>query len=61
MQNDSKGKEIVEKQQLLSNITMLSNEVDKYSEMNNNLINVIKIKENENSYIKLIEEINILR
>jgi hypothetical protein len=56
LQNDSKGKEILEKQQLLSNITMLSNEVDKYSEMNNNLINVIK--ENDNSYIKLIEEIH---
>jgi hypothetical protein len=56
LQNDSKGKEILEKQQLLSNITMLSNEVDKYSEMNNNLINAIK--ENNNSYIELIEEIH---
>lgn len=61
LEKDVKGKEILEKNQLLSNIAMLSNEVDKYSEMNNNMINILKAKEKPTNYAALLEEMHQLK
>jgi len=54
-----KGKLVLEKYNLLTNIYTLSNEIDKYSEENNNLINIIKM--NDNTFQKLNEDINKLK
>lgn len=61
LEKDVKGKEILEKNQLLSNISMLSNEVDKYSEMNNNMINILRAKEKPANYAALLEEMHQLK
>ena len=61
LEKDTKGRNILEKNQLMNNISMLSNEVDKYSEMNNNLINVIKAKERPANYAAMLEEIHQLK
>jgi hypothetical protein len=54
-----KGKLVLEKYNLLTNIYTLSNEIDKYSEENNNLINIIKM--NDNTFQKLNDDINKLK
>ena len=58
---NEKGKEIIEKYQLISNISTLSEEIDKYSEINNDKINVIELSKNNNSVNKLIKEIEQLK
>ena len=50
---------MLEKQNLLTKIDTLSNEIDKYSEENNNLINIIKM--NENTFNKLNSDIEKLK
>jgi DNA repair exonuclease SbcCD ATPase subunit len=59
LNKSEKGKLLLEKQNLLSNIDTLSNEIDKYSEENNNLINIIKM--NENTFNKLNQDIEKLK
>jgi len=59
LKKSEKGKLLLEKQNLLTNIDTLSNEIDKYSEENNHLINVIKM--NENTFQKLNEDIEKLK
>ena len=56
-----KGKTIIEKYQLISNISTLSEEIDKYSEINNDEINVIELSKNSNSINKLNKEIDQLK
>jgi hypothetical protein len=57
LKNNEKGKAIIEKHQLLSNINTLSNEIDKFSEMNNQYIKIIKMKDNNKNYNKLRNQI----
>ena len=59
LNKSEKGKLLLEKQNLLTNIDTLSNEIDKYSEENNHLINIIKM--NENTFQKLNEDIEKLK
>lgn len=59
--NDQKGKMIVEKYQLLNNLGTITNEIDKYSEINNNYIKALQAKERPNKYVKLLEEIEKLK
>ena len=54
-----KGREVIEKYQLISNISTLSEEIDKYSEINNDEINVIELGKNPNSVNKLMKEIEL--
>ena len=54
---NEKGKAIIEKYQLISNISTLSEEIDKYSEINNDEINVIELGQNEHGINKLKKEI----
>lgn len=61
LKNNEKGKAIIEKHQLLSNINTLSNEIDKLSEINNENIKIIKMKDNPKSYNKLMEEIDKIK
>ena len=61
LKNNEKGKAIIEKHQLLSNINTLSNEIDKFSEMNNQSIKIIKMKDNPKCYSKLMEEIDKIK
>ena len=56
-----KGRSIIEKYNLISNISTLSEEIDKYSEINNDKINVIELSKNPNSINKLKKEIEELR
>ena len=56
-----KGKTIIEKYQLISNISTLSEEIDKYSEINNDEINVIELGKNEKGVNKLKKEIEFLK
>ena len=57
LKNNEKGKIIIEKHNLLSNINTLSNEIDKFSEMNNQYIKIIKMKDNNKNYNKLKNQI----
>lgn len=59
LNKSEKGKLLLEKQNLLTKIDTLSNEIDKYSEENNNLINIIKM--NENTFNKLNQDIEKLK
>ena len=59
LNKSEKGKLLLEKQNLLTKIDTLSNEIDKYSEENNNLINIIKM--NENTFNKLNSDIEKLK
>jgi hypothetical protein len=61
LKNNEKGKAIIEKHQLLSNINTLSNEIDKLSEINNQNIKIIKMKDNPKNYNKLMEEIDKIK
>ena len=61
MSKNEKGKDIIEKYQLISNITTLSEEIDKYSEINNDEISVIELAKNQNNIKKLKKEIEILK
>ena len=56
-----KGKAIIEKYQLISNISTLSEEIDKYSEINNDEIKVLELSKNEKSVNKLKKEIENLK
>ena len=56
-----KGKSIIEKYQLISNISTLSEEIDKYSEINNDEINVIELGKSELGINKLKKEIEALK
>ena len=56
-----KGRSVIEKYNLISNISTLSEEIDKYSEINNDKINVIELSKNPNSINKLKKEIEELR
>ena len=58
---NDKGKEVIEKYQLISNISTLSEEIDKYSEINNDEINVLELSKNTNGIKKLKNEIEQLR
>ena len=58
---NEKGKEVIEKYQLISNISTLSEEIDKYSEINNDEINVMEMSKNANCIKKLKNEIEQLR
>ena len=55
-----KGKAIIEKYQLISNISTLSDEIDKYSEINNDEIKVLELGKNEKDVNKLKREIEML-
>ena len=48
-----KGKSIIEKYQLISNISTLSEEIDKYSEINNDFINVIELGKTDHGINKI--------
>ena len=61
LSKSEKGREIIEKYQLISNISTLSEEIDKYSEINNDEINVIELSKNSNSINKLNKEIDQLK
>ena len=56
-----KGKSIIEKYQLISNISTLSEEIDKYSEINNDFINVIELGKTDHGINKLNKEIEALK
>ena len=56
-----KGRAIIEKYQLISNLSTLSDEIDKYSEINNDEINVIELGKNEKGVNKLKKEIEFLK
>ena len=58
---NEKGKAIIEKYQLISNLSTLSEEIDKYSEINNDEINVIELGKNERGLNKLKKEIEALK
>jgi hypothetical protein len=58
---NDKGKEVIEKYQLISNISTLSEEIDKYSEINNDEINVLELSKNTNGIKRLKNEIEQLR
>jgi hypothetical protein len=58
---NDKGKEVIEKYQLISNISTLSEEIDKYSEINNDEINVLELSKNANGIKRLKNEIEQLR
>jgi len=58
---NEKGKAIIEKYQLISNISTLSEEIDKYSEINNDEINVIELGKSELGINKLKKEIEALK
>jgi len=58
---NEKGKAIIEKYQLISNLSTLSEEIDKYSEINNDEINAIELGKNERGLIKLKKEIETLK
>ena len=53
LSKSEKGREVIEKYQLISNISTLSEEIDKYSEINNDEINVIELGKNEKGVNKL--------
>ena len=61
LNKSQKGREVIEKYQLISNISTLSEEIDKYSEINNDEINVIELSKNSNSVNKLMKEIEQLK
>ena len=61
LSKSEKGREVIEKYQLISNISTLSEEIDKYSEINNDEINVIELSKNTNSINKLNKEIDQLK
>ena len=61
LKNNEKGKAIIEKHQLLSNINTLSNEIDKLSEINNQNIKIIKMNDNNKSYNKLANQIDKIK
>ena len=61
LSKSEKGREVIEKYQLISNISTLSEEIDKYSEINNDEINVIELSKNSNSIKKLNKEIEQLK
>ena len=61
LSKSEKGREVIEKYQLISNISTLSEEIDKYSEINNDEINVIELSKNSNSINKLNKEIDQLK
>ena len=61
LSKSEKGREIIEKYQLISNISTLSEEIDKYSEINNDEINVIELGKNEKGVNKLKKEIEFLK
>lgn len=61
MSKNEKGRAIIEKYQLISNISTLSEEIDKYSEMNNEGVNIIEMSKQPNSYNKLLAEIEQLK
>ena len=56
-----KGKAIIEKYQLISNISTLSEEIDKYSDINNDEINIIELGKSQNGINKLKKEIEALQ
>ena len=56
-----KGKAIIEKYQLISNISTLSEEIDKYSDINNDEITVIELSKNDRGINKLKKEIEALK
>jgi len=56
-----KGRAIIEKYQLISNISTLSDEIDKYSEINNDEIKVLELGKNEKGVDKLKKEIEMLK
>ena len=56
-----KGREVIEKYQLISNISILSEEIDKYSDINNDEINVIELSKNPNTINKLMKEIEKIK
>ena len=58
---DKKGKALLEKNQLLSKINVLSSEVDKYSEINNNYINIIKAKEKSSNFAKILDKMHTIK
>jgi len=61
LSKSEKGRQVIEKYQLISNISTLSEEIDKYSEINNDKINVIELSKNNNSVNKLMKEIEQLK
>ena len=61
LNKNERGKDIIEKYQLISNISTLSEEIDKYSEINNDKISVIELAKNQNNINKLKKEIEVLK
>ena len=56
LSKSEKGREVIEKYQLISNISTLSEEIDKYSEINNDEINVIELSKNSNSIKNILKK-----
>lgn len=56
-----KGKIVLEKHQILSDISTLSSEIDEYSEKNNNYISILKSKNDPNYNNKILQEIEMYK